>query len=165
MSARSEVLGNRTIHGEKPLCLTWGLELLHVPFPLPCGLVRVLIAVIEIAVLSVFHPRQDLPLGGPIAFEFIRDEHPWDVLTSLEEFAEKLLRRLLVPATLHENIEHEHVAVLVDRPSEIMALAVDGQKHFVQMPFIARSGAPATQLIGVCLAKLPAPLANRFRIR
>src|SRR5262245_65227596 len=30
------------------------------------------------------------------------------------------------------------------------------------MPFIARLGASTTQLIGVCLAKLPAPLADGF---
>ena len=39
-----------------------GVEPLHATFPLPCRLVRVLGAVIQVAVLSVLHPRQDLPL-------------------------------------------------------------------------------------------------------
>jgi hypothetical protein len=55
MPARSEVLGNRPIGGEKPLCLVWGLEPLHAAFPLPCWLVRVLGAVVEIPVLAVFY--------------------------------------------------------------------------------------------------------------
>jgi hypothetical protein len=53
MPARAEVLGNRTIRGEKPLCLSWGLEPLHAPLPLAGGLVGVLRAVIEIAVLPL----------------------------------------------------------------------------------------------------------------
>jgi hypothetical protein len=79
MPARAEVLGNRTIRRQKALCMARGLEPLHAPFPLPCWLGRVLGAVIEIAVLSVFRPRQDLPLRGTIALQFIRDAHPWHV--------------------------------------------------------------------------------------
>src|SRR5919202_5006677 len=59
MPAWSEMLGDRPIRGEKPLCLAWGLEPLHAPFPLPRRLVRVLSAVIEIAVLAVLHTRKD----------------------------------------------------------------------------------------------------------
>src|SRR5215470_523138 len=43
-----------------------------------------------------------------------------------------------------------------------MALTVNRQKHFIQMPFIARLRATATQPIGVILPKLPAPLADGF---
>jgi hypothetical protein len=50
MAPRSEVLGDRPIRGEKPLGLAWGLEPLHAAFPAPCWLVRVLGAVIQIAV-------------------------------------------------------------------------------------------------------------------
>ena len=48
MPTRSEVLGNRTIRGEKPLCLSWGLEPLHAPLPLARGLMGVFRTVIEI---------------------------------------------------------------------------------------------------------------------
>ncbi len=84
MPARAEVLGNRTIRGEKPLGLSWGLEPLHAPLPLAGGLMGVLCAVIERAVLPVFDTGQALPLCRPIAFELIGDEHPWDVLASFE---------------------------------------------------------------------------------
>ena len=46
---------------------------------------RVLTAVIEVAALAMFHPRQDLPLRGTIALQFIRDDDSWDVLTSFEQ--------------------------------------------------------------------------------
>jgi hypothetical protein len=61
-------------------------------------------AVVEIAILARLHARQHLPLGRPIAFEFIRDDHPWHTGQSREQFAEEFLRGVLVPPTLHEDI-------------------------------------------------------------
>ncbi len=140
MTARLEVLGDRPIGGEKPLCLAWGLEPLHAPFPLPCWLVGVLGAVIEIAVLSVFHTRENLPLRRAVAFEFVCDDHPSNVLTALEELAEELLGGLLVPSPLHQDVEH--YAVLIHRPPQIVPLLVDRDEYFIQVPFVAWSGAP-----------------------
>jgi len=81
---------------------------------------RVLTPVIEVATLAMLHPRQDLALGRAIALELIRDDHPWDVLQALEQLAEKLLRRVLVAAALHQNIED--VILLVDSAPQVMAL-------------------------------------------
>jgi hypothetical protein len=36
----------------------------------------VLTPVIEITTLAVLHTRKDLALRGPVAFEFIGDDHP-----------------------------------------------------------------------------------------
>jgi hypothetical protein len=57
MPARSKVLGNRTVCGEKPLRVPGGLEPLHTPFPLPGWLVRVLGTVVEVPMLTVLDPR------------------------------------------------------------------------------------------------------------
>jgi hypothetical protein len=62
--------------------------------------------------LAVLHARQDFPLGRAIAFELIRDDHPWHVGQALEQLAEELLRGLLIPPTLHQNFQH--VAILID---------------------------------------------------
>ena len=129
MPARPEVLGNRTIRREKPLCLAWGLEPLHAPLPLAGRLMGVLRSVIEISMLPVFDTGQALPLRRPIAFEFIGDEHPWDVLASFEELAEELLRRLLMAPTLREDIEDS--AVLVHGPPQIGTFLVDRDKHLI----------------------------------
>jgi hypothetical protein len=73
---------------------------------------------------------------------------------------EKLLRRVLVAAALHENIEY--VTILIDGPPEIMPCAVDREKDLIQVPLVARLGAPATELIGIRLPELLAPLPDRF---
>jgi hypothetical protein len=79
MPTRTEVLRDGTIGGKKPLGLAWGLETLQASLPLPGRLVRILRPIIEIPRLAMFHPWQDLALGGSVAFEFIGDDDPGDL--------------------------------------------------------------------------------------
>jgi hypothetical protein len=120
MPAWSEVLGNRPIGGEEALRVPGGLEPLHPSLPLTRGLVRVLRPIVEVQVLAVLHPREDLLFRCAIALQLIRDDHPWHVLAPLEELVEELIGRLLIAPPLHQDVEHH--AVLIDRPPQIMAL-------------------------------------------
>jgi hypothetical protein len=54
----------------------WRLEALHPALPLAGGLVGILGAIVEVAVLAVFHARQHLPLRRLVAFKPIRAEDP-----------------------------------------------------------------------------------------
>src|SRR5262245_23561726 len=119
---------------------------------------RILTAVVEIATLPVFHAGQDLALRGAVALELVRNDYTRHVLQALEQLAKKLLRRLLIPPALHEDVKH--VIVLVDSAPEVMALPVDGQEHLVQVPLVTWLGASALQLIRVRLPKLQTPLAD-----
>jgi hypothetical protein len=65
---------------------------------------------------------------------------------------------LLVATTLHENVKG--IAVLVNGPPEVMAFAMNREEDLVQVPFVARPGAPVAQLVGILLAKLAAPFAD-----
>jgi hypothetical protein len=105
--------------------------------------------VVEIPMLGVLDPRQDLALRRAIAFQLIRDDHPRHVLQPLQQLAEELLRGFLVPAALYEDIED--VAVLIHGPPEIMAFLVDREEHLIQMPRVTRPRTPALQLIGILL--------------
>jgi hypothetical protein len=71
MPAWTEVLDDGTVGGKKTLGLSWRFEALHAPLPLARGLVGVLRPVVQIPVLTMLHPGQDLPLGGTIARQFI----------------------------------------------------------------------------------------------
>ena len=64
---------------EESLSVPRGLEPLHAPLLLTCRLVRVFCAIIEIAVLAMFHSRQDFALSRFVAFEFICDDHVQDI--------------------------------------------------------------------------------------
>jgi hypothetical protein len=136
------------------------LKPLHAPLPLAGRLMGVFDAVVEVAVLAMFHPRQELALRGAIAVEFVGDDDPWHVGQALEELAEKLLRRLFIPTALHENIQD--VAVLIAGPPEVMPYAMHREEYLVEVPLVARPRAATTELIRIGLSKLPAPLADSF---
>jgi hypothetical protein len=122
--------------------------------------VGVLRTVVKVPVLAVLHPRQHLLLRGPVAFELVGDDHPWYVGQSLQQLAEKLLRRLLVSTVLDKNIQD--MAILIDGPPEGVPGPIDRQKHLVQVPLIAGSGTLAPELIGIGLPELQAPLLDGF---
>src|SRR5262249_8565550 len=118
----------------------------------------VLTPVVEVTTLPVFDPRQDLPFRRAVALQLIRNDHPWHVLEPLEQLTKELLRRLLVAATLHEDIEH--VIVLIHGAPQVMTLPVNRQKDLVQVPLVPWLGASTLQLIGVVLPKFQTPLAD-----
>src|SRR4051812_36043112 len=107
--------------------------------PLACGAMRVFAPVIEIATLAMLHPGQDFPFGRAVALELIRNDDPLDIPQTLDKLAKKLLRRLLIAAALHQDIDD--VVVLIDSAPQVMALPVDRQKHLVQVPLVAWLGA------------------------
>ena len=77
MPARSKVLRNRTIRGEEALRVPGRLEPLHPSLPVAGRLMGVLRPVVQVAVLAMFHPREDLALRRAVALELIRDNHKW----------------------------------------------------------------------------------------
>ena len=73
----------------------------------------------EIAALTVLYAREALALRRAIAFECIGDDHPWDVLQSLEQLAEERLGRRRIAPPLYEDVEH--VIVLIDCSPQVMS--------------------------------------------
>jgi hypothetical protein len=67
---------------------------------------------------------------------------------------------MLVPPTLHQNIED--VPVLVHGSPEIVPSTMNREKYLIPMPLIARPGTSTAQLIGVLLAKLATPFPDRL---
>src|SRR5262249_60751000 len=119
---------------------------------------RVLTAVVEIAALAMLHPWQYLSLRRTVALQLVRNDDPRHVLQSLQQLAEKLLRCLLVTSALYQDIEH--VIVLIHGAPQIMALTMNRQEDFIEVPLITWLGASTLQLIGIVLPKLQTPLAD-----
>ena len=119
-------------------------------------------SIVEPFVLAVRHIRQQLLCCRTIACQLIGDPYPWDVVTALEEFAQALLVSPFVPPALHQDIEQ--VPLLINRPPELVQFTVHFKKHLVELPCITCLSMAATELVGILLPKLLAPLANR-RVR
>src|SRR3954466_14907745 len=102
----------------------------------------------------------DLTLGGAVAGELVRDHDTRDPALLFQQLAEQALGGLFVPPALDQDVEHD--PILVDRSPKPMLLAADHQAHLIQVPFVARTGQPAPDLVGEGLAELAPPLAHGF---
>jgi hypothetical protein len=49
---------------------------------------------------------------------------------------------------------------LIHGVPQIVALALNRQKHLVQVPFVTRSGTTASQPVGIVLTEFPTPFAD-----
>jgi hypothetical protein len=116
--------------------------------------------VVEVAVLALLHTGEEFPLRRPLAGQFVGDAHPGYVLAPFQQLAEEALRSLLVPAALDENVQH--VTVLIHGTPEVMPGPLDGEKHLIQVPLVARLRAAAPYLIGIRLAEFLASLSDGF---
>ena len=128
------------------------LEPAHLPLLLPCRLVRILRAVIEVTVLAVLHAGENFSARRTIASELIHHDDPRHIVKTFKQLVKKALGRTFVTSALNQDIQH--VALLVDRSPKVMALAVDRDEHFVQMPLVTSAGLTASDGIGEALPEL-----------
>jgi hypothetical protein len=56
---------------------------------------------------------------------------------------------------LLDNIEH--VAVLIHGPPALMTFTMNGEEGLIEILLVNRFGAPAAELIGICLPELSTP--------
>lgn len=136
------------------------LEAAHRPFSLPRWLVRVFGAVVQPFMAAMVHARHDLLVGCLVATQLVGDQYARDILAAFEHLAEELLGRGVVPAALHEDIQH--IAVLINGTPQVRRLAVDRQKDLIQVPLVAGLGAATAQSVGILLPERQTPLADRF---
>ena len=160
MPTRAEMLGDGAIGGEEPLGVPWRFEPLHASLPLAGRLVGVLRPIVQIPVLTMFHPWEDLSLSSSVALEFVSHDHARHVGQALEQLAEELLCGAFIAAALYQDIQH--VPFLIYCPPQIVTFALDCQKYFIPLPLVTRPRTAATQLVGILLSKLAAPLTNRL---
>jgi hypothetical protein len=156
---RADVRCHGTIGGEEPLGVPWRREPWHPARSLAGGLMRVCRAVMQIAMLAGFHSRPSLLLGGPLALQFSGHDHAGHLCQPLQQFSTNLLRRGLMPATLPKDVE-DHPLLVHGSPARV-TFAIGGEKPLAQMPRVTWLRASAPELMGIGVAELPAPLAER----
>ncbi len=79
---------------------------------------------------------------------------------AFDETAGKPFGRALIATTLHQNIKA--IAVLIDGTPQIVALPLNGDKDFVDVPGIAQASLLFFEFSGIVRPKLLTPLPNRF---
>jgi hypothetical protein len=121
---------------------------------------RILRSIVQTLVLSMFDPWNQFFLGRTIASKLIGDNDSGSKASRFEQLAKELLRGSLVAMTLHEDIED--LTLGLHGSPEVVLLALNGDHHLVQIPLVGRLETTATNLMGIRLSKLFAPLADGF---
>ncbi len=116
--------------------------------------------IVETFVLTMLDTGQHLLFRCARAPQLIRDQHTRDLLTALEQLPDERLGGLLVPPTLHQDIQHG--PVLINGPPPIVLFRIDGEEDLIEMPLVTGLCPPPAQLVRVVLAKCAAPLADRL---
>jgi hypothetical protein len=116
--------------------------------------------IVETFVLAMLDTGQQLLFRCALAPQLIRDQHTRHVLTTLEQLTEVLLDGLLIPPTLHQDIQH--VPVLINGPPQLVLFSIDGEEDLIEMPLVTGLCPRSAQLVRVVLAKCVAPLPDRL---
>ena len=97
-------------------------------------------------------------MGSAATLQLIANQsEPYPAL-ALQEFATEALRRTTVTPRLDEDIDH--VTVLIHGTPQILPLAVDRDKDFVQKPRIPESTLSPLQALCLVGIELPTPLSD-----
>ena len=99
-------------------------------------------------------------MSDTVAAQLVGDETTRFLSLAPQESPKESPRRSPVSTRLDKNVDH--VAVLIHRAPEILALTVDRHEHLVQEPRISESTLSALQAPRVVRTELPAPLPSGF---
>jgi hypothetical protein len=102
----------------------------------------------------------DRAMSGAIASEFVGDQPPGFTALAFDQATKKPFSRTLIAAVLHQNIND--IAVLIHSAPEVVALSLNRNKDFVDMPGVAETSLSLFEFSGIVRAKLLAPLTNGF---
>jgi hypothetical protein len=160
MLMRVKVAAYRFKGRQNALCVSRRFEASHAPLSDSSRPVRILRSIVQTLVLSMFDAWNQRFLSGPIASEFVSDDDPGGKASELQQFAEELLRGLLIAMTLHQDIED--LTRCIHGSPQVIWLPFDGDHNLVQIPLVSRLETTATNLMGIRLSKLFAPLADGF---
>lgn len=126
---------------EEPLRLARGLEAPHDLLSSPGVPMRGFGSIVQPFVLAMFDPGSDLGFGRRVRAELVRDQHA-RLTPTPEQLSKEASGCARVPTRLNQDIQH--IAIGADRPPEPVLLALDRDDDFVEMPFVRRAGALAT---------------------
>jgi len=101
--------------------------------------------------------QAEITQSSAVRWQFVGDESIRNETLAFEQFSHQFERCLLVSPGLNQDIQH--FALAIDSTPEVHLLAVDGDKHLVQVPPVIRSRARFPQSSSIVQPELhrPAP--------
>src|SRR5665811_2311928 len=145
---------------QESLCRSRTLEALHLAFPSPRWLMRILRSIVLplAPLMTVLDPK--LASRGAVGSQIVRHQPIWDHRVFLEKLAHQFQRGRLVALGLNQNVED--LAFGVDCAPKVSHLAVDLQIHFIKTPNRVRLRPPLSQIRGDDRTEMVYPPPNRL---
>ena len=135
-----------------------GFEPSHLALALSRWLMRNFRSIVFVLPGAMDHGRHCGTVRRRVAAELIRDQTARCTALSFQQFPEETGGRPLIAPGLHEEVDH--VAVLIDRPPQILLAPLDGQEQFSQVPDVTHPAASSPKTAGILSAKGLTPLPN-----
>jgi len=112
-------------------------------------------SIVGILVIHMITLRVHFPAGNTIATQFVGHDHPTLTIVVSYEPPEEALGSRTISASLKEHINY--IPVLIDRPPQIVLLAIDLHEDFINVERVAVAVMSAFQSTGVLGPKLITP--------
>src|SRR5262245_2223897 len=106
------------------------------------------------------HVAEDAPYRSGVASQFIGNDAQWFSALTTQQSSKESLGSALIPMSLNEDVDH--VAVLIHRTPQILLLAVDSNKHLVQVPVVAESSLTPLQFPNMFMTEFLTPPPDRL---
>src|SRR5712691_3405625 len=132
MSAHSEEILYEAVHGREPLHLSGRLEAPHLALALARRLMGNLCSIVRVLVRGVDHGRHHGPTSRRIAAQLVRDQTSRYRSLAFQQLPEEARGGTPITPGLDEDVDH--IAVLVNRPPEILLPPLNIDEQFVQVP-------------------------------
>ena len=160
MSAHPEEILHHAVDRREALQLDGRLEAPHLAFPLACRLVRDFGAVVRILIRDVNDRRHHGPRGRWVAPQFVGDQPAGYAALALQHLPENAHGGAPVPPRLHQDVED--VAVLVDRPPQILLTTVQRDEQLIEVPRVPEAPTPVPEPSGIRAAERATPPSDRL---
>jgi len=153
--AKIEQIIHSGMNTQESLRLPHRLEAAHTPFSRTSRLVRKLCAVISILGCIVYGFRDELSMRNAIASQLVCHNLSRFTMVIFQQSPEETLSSSPVTTRLEKHIDH--LAILVNSPPQVLLLATNLHKYFVDVECITEPLMPTLQPFGKFGTKLVAP--------
>jgi hypothetical protein len=160
MARKVEEVGDWVVNGDEALEVPGRFEPLHDPLSSPRWLMRILGAIVEPLVLTMFEFHPHFRARSAVGAELIGDHYPGCASLFADELAQEPFGCLLVTTALNQGVKDE--TILINGTPKPMLCAIDGHDDFIDMPFVAELRCAPPDAIGEFSTEFLRPAPDRF---
>jgi len=160
VTSHAKEIPNQSVHRQESLRVSGGFEPSHLSFALAGRLMRDFGSIVLVLLRAVNNRGHHEAVGRRVTAQRVRDQTSWRTALPFQQLPKEAHGRPAITSGLHKHVDH--VAVVVDRPPEVLLPTLDGHEQFVQVPGVAQASSAPSERTRVLRTEGPTPLPNRL---